>query len=89
MSDPRFVADQNLVSSLMCVPLKTRDRVIGVLTISEEPIDHTAEDLQILTILASQAAHPIENVILHKSELKAVIARNELKRSANAERFSA
>jgi len=28
-SDPRFVA-QNLVSSLMCVPLKTRDRVMSL-----------------------------------------------------------
>jgi sigma-B regulation protein RsbU (phosphoserine phosphatase) len=80
-SDPRFVAGQNPVSSLMCAPLKTRDRVMGVLTISnQEPIDYKAEDLQLLTILASQAAHAIENVILHKSELKAAVARNEIEK---------
>lgn len=80
-SDSRFVAGQNPVSSLMCVPLKTQDRVMGVLTISnEEPIDYKAEDLQLLTILASQAAHAIENSILHKSELKAAVTRNEIEK---------
>ena len=80
-SDARFVADHNPISSLMCVPLKTRERVMGVLTISnEEPIDYKAEDLQLLTILASQAAHAIENATLHKSELKSAIARNEIEK---------
>lgn len=80
-SNPRIATDQNSVSSLMCVPLKTQDRVMGVVTIGNgEPIDYTAEDLQLLTILASQAAHAIENITLHKSELKAAIAQHEMEK---------
>jgi phosphoserine phosphatase RsbU/P len=80
-SDPRFVAGANPVSSLICAPLKTRNSVIGVVNFSQdEPIDYTAEDLQLLATLASQAAQAIENAVLHESQLKDAVARNEIEK---------
>jgi sigma-B regulation protein RsbU (phosphoserine phosphatase) len=79
--DPRFVAGANPVSSLICAPLKTRNNVIGVVNFSQsEPIDYTAEDLQLLATLASQAAQAIENAVLHESQLKDAVARNEIEK---------
>lgn len=80
-SDPRFVPGANPVSSLICAPLKTRTNVIGVVNFSQnEPIDYTAEDLQLLATLASQAAQAIENAVLHESQLKDAVARNEIEK---------
>ena len=84
-ADPRYLKrldpGKNTVQALMGVPLKTQDRVLGVLVIgNENPVDYTTEDLQLLTIIASQAAQAIENVILHNSEIRSAIARNELEK---------
>jgi phosphoserine phosphatase RsbU/P len=81
LSDSRFVAGKNPVSSLMCVPLKTRSKVLGVLNISHaQPTEYTEQQMQTLTILGAQAAQAIENAILHKNELKAAIAQNEIEK---------
>ena len=86
-SDPRFVPGKNPVSSIMCVPLKIHERVIGVLNVSnEEPIDYTAEDLKILTTLASQAVSVIETAIRHKNQIKEVMARTELEKGRQIQR---
>jgi len=86
-SDPRFVPGENPVSSLICVPLKTRERVIGVFNVSnQEPIDYKAEDLKILTTLASQAVAAIENAIRHKNQIKEAIARTELEKGRQIQR---
>lgn len=68
MSDARYVSGAIRVSSLMCAPLKIKDRVIGVIYISsEEPVHYTAEDLKLLSALAFQAAADIENARLYDS----------------------
>jgi len=66
-SDTRFVADAATpVSSLMCAPLKVKDKVIGVITISTEaPHTYTADELKMLSSLAVQAASVIENATLY------------------------
>ncbi len=52
--------------SFMCAPLKTRDKIIGVMNISHEnKVNYTAEDLKFLTTLASQGAMVIENARLY------------------------
>jgi HD-GYP domain-containing protein (c-di-GMP phosphodiesterase class II) len=52
--------------SFMCAPLKTRDKIIGVINISHEnKIHYTAEDLKFFTTLASQGAMVIENARLY------------------------
>jgi HD-GYP domain-containing protein (c-di-GMP phosphodiesterase class II) len=52
--------------SFMCAPLKTRDKIIGVINISHEnKIQYTATDLKFFSTLASQAAMVIENARLY------------------------
>ncbi len=67
-SDARYVPGAIRVSSLMCAPLKIKDRVIGVIYISsEDPVQYTAEDLKLLSAIAYQAAADIENARLYDS----------------------
>ncbi|HIE51807.1 MAG TPA: GAF domain-containing protein [Armatimonadetes bacterium] len=51
----------------LCVPLKVKDRVIGVLNLSgrRQGGNFTAEDLELVVTLASQAATAIENAQLY------------------------
>lgn len=67
-ADSRFVHGAIRASSLMCAPLKIKDRVIGVIYVSsEEPVQYTAEDLKLLSAIAFQAAADIENARLYDS----------------------
>jgi len=69
-NDPRFVAGENSISSLICVPLKTQNGCLGVINISsQEPANYKAQDLKFATSLASIAAAAIENAMLHKNKL--------------------
>ena len=62
LSDRRYIKGENTVHSLICVPLGSNDRVIGVLNIScEDAHNYTAEDLNLATALAFQASMSIEN----------------------------
>lgn len=56
------------LESAMCVPLKSKDRCIGVLNLSGRTngADFTEEDLKILTILASHAASAIDIAQLYQ-----------------------
>ena len=65
--DERFVADAStLVSSLMCAPLKVKNKVIGVINVStEQPHTYTADELKLLSSLAIQVAAVIENARLY------------------------
>ncbi len=56
------------MESAMCVPLKSKDRCIGVLNLSgrRDGGDFTDEDLKILTILASHAASAIDIAQLYR-----------------------
>jgi signal transduction histidine kinase/CheY-like chemotaxis protein len=54
--------------SLLCAPLRARDRILGVLTISREgEREFAPEDLDFLTAVASHAAIAIENARLVES----------------------
>ncbi len=67
-SDPRYVRGAKMPGSLMCSPLRTKEKVIGVMLIStEHPVTYTAEDLKLFTTLSSQAAVAIENARLYDS----------------------
>ena len=67
-SDPRYVLGPKMLSSLMCSPLRTKEKVIGVMRVStEQPVTYTAEDLKLFTTLSSQAAVAIENARLYDS----------------------
>jgi len=69
--DPRFgdtgsIRRQSIRSSI-CVPLKTRDKVIGVLYVDNVsvPMRFVAEDLEFLSVFGNQAAVAIENSKLY------------------------
>ncbi|MFB8788539.1 MAG: adenylate/guanylate cyclase domain-containing protein [Potamolinea sp.] len=80
-SDPRFIPRKNRVSSLMCAPLNTTQKVIGVINISnEKQTNYTASDLKLLTAIASQAAAAIENALLHENKLKEARIKSNLER---------
>ena len=69
--DPRFgdtssIMKQSIRSSI-CVPLKTREKVIGVLYVDNVsvPMRFVAEDLEFLSVFGNQAAVAIENSKLY------------------------
>ncbi|MCF6148569.1 MAG: GAF domain-containing protein [Candidatus Kuenenia sp.] len=81
VSDPRFVNGHNIISSLLCAPLKLKDRILGVINLSSHPsYAYSAEDLKLLNILASQAASFIDNAILYENKIKTENIKTHLQR---------
>ena len=80
--DPRFYRQVDLITSfqtrsILGVPLKVQDRVIGVLEVlnKRDSAPFTDEDLEILGALAAQAAVAIENArLFEQSDLLADLA---------------
>ncbi|HEY9851841.1 MAG TPA: ATP-binding protein [Leptolyngbyaceae cyanobacterium] len=71
-SDPRFTNSREPISSLICVPLKRNDRLIGAIAIfSQTPITYSASDLKLLSVFASQAAVAIEKALLYEQSCTA------------------
>jgi sigma-B regulation protein RsbU (phosphoserine phosphatase) len=73
--DPRYIAAVKNVRSEMVIPLMLKDRCIGVFDLeSPELAAFTKKHVELLTLLASQAAVAIENARLYES-----IRDNELR----------
>ena len=50
--DDRYVPGENTVSSMMCAPLKSKGKTLGVVNVSAEtPFNYTSEDLKFFTTL--------------------------------------
>jgi CheY-like chemotaxis protein len=91
--DPRFYADVDRGTgfqsrSILCVPLKVRERVIGVLeainkTGGSEGVTFTPEDLELMTTLASWVAVAVENAWLNRAT-KEMAAAAALKQTVTA-----
>lgn len=80
--DPRFMPAGKNIRSLLCVPLKTKKGVIGVINLSNK-LDgeiFTARDAKLLYVLASHAANFIENAILYENKLNEDILRRNMER---------
>lgn len=66
-SDSRYIEGANRLNSLICAPLKVKEKVIGVFNIgSDEPVQYTAEHLKFSTVLALHLAITIENARLYE-----------------------
>jgi HD-GYP domain-containing protein (c-di-GMP phosphodiesterase class II) len=71
-SDPRFCGDVDelsgfLTTSLICVPLKSKGSVVGVLeALNKRSGPFVTEDLDVLEILANQVAVALENARLYE-----------------------
>jgi two-component system, response regulator PdtaR len=68
-TDPRYnnveIAKKEGLCSLLCVPLKVKDKIIGVLNLyTSEPHDFIESEIRIFTTVANQAAVVIENAQL-------------------------
>lgn len=69
--DPRYIKIVDDVRSELAIPLLLKDRCIGVIDLeSPEPDAFSKRDVEILTLLAGQAAVAIENANLYE-ELRA------------------
>ncbi|OIQ75097.1 cyclic di-GMP phosphodiesterase response regulator RpfG [mine drainage metagenome] len=66
-ADPRFATSAVAVRSLMYAPLKAQGAVVGVIIVGHDlALSYSAEDLKLLTTLASLAASAIENASLYE-----------------------
>jgi sigma-B regulation protein RsbU (phosphoserine phosphatase) len=75
--DPRYIKVVDDVRSELAVPMLLKDRCIGVFDLESPELDaFTKRDIEILTLLASQAAVAIENARLYE-EVSANEARLE------------
>jgi adenylate cyclase len=79
--DPRYIINENECYALICAPILTKDRTIGVVNISNsEPVSYTSQDLKLFTAIVTQASGAIENAILHESKLREQRIKNNLER---------
>jgi GAF domain-containing protein len=77
-SDVRFAGSNQSPSSMICAPLMSKKKAIGViLLVSDEYVTYTAADLNLLNTLASQAAPAIENALLYERTLREAQEREE------------
>lgn len=86
--DPRYYQAREQTRSEMVAPIISNDRVIGVFDLESNEIDaYTDDDLQVLTLLASQVAIIIEKAELHEQliEKKRIQAQLEVARQVQLE----
>ena len=74
-TDPRYIKVVEDIRSELVIPLMIKDRCIGVFDLESPDLDaFKKDDVQILTLLASQAAVAIENARLYET-----ISSNEVR----------
>jgi adenylate cyclase len=80
-TDSRYIPSETPAYALICAPLRTKDKTIGVINISNSnPVSYSSKDLKLFTALTSQASAAIENALLHESKLKEERIKNNLER---------
>jgi signal transduction histidine kinase/pSer/pThr/pTyr-binding forkhead associated (FHA) protein len=76
MSDKRFAAGKSVhdfgIRSAMCVPIKGRERILGVIHVDCSVSEHTysTEQLRLLTAVGYQTGLAIENVRLYEATVQ-------------------
>jgi phosphoserine phosphatase RsbU/P len=81
--DPRYVNARRETRSEMVAPIVSSEQVIGVFDLeSDEPDAYTADDMEVLSMLASQVAIAVEKAMLyeHSVERKRLQAQLEVAR---------
>ncbi|MBI4619444.1 MAG: chemotaxis protein CheW [Desulfobacterales bacterium] len=88
--DPRYIDDFQTDQSLLCTPLKTKNRVIGILKLSDKKRGDifTANDLKLASAISIQAGLFMENVIFHELKVQEKIIEKEQLFSDDLERLS-
>ncbi len=69
-ADPRFIPGQMKFETLLCAPLKSKNKIIGVINLSNSHGNFfNLDDLKLLRVLAIYASNAIENArVLSKTE---------------------
>jgi adenylate cyclase len=86
LNDHRFQASESILQQVihasMCVPLKPRDDIIGLIYVDNLSLTniYAQEDLEFLTSLANQAAIAIENAQLYQKIQTEAVMRSKLER---------
>ena len=76
MSDKRFTSGKSVhnlgIRSTICVPIRGRDRILGVIQVDCNVSDQTysTEQLRLLTAIGSQTGLALENVALYESAVQ-------------------
>ncbi|MDJ0705343.1 MAG: GAF domain-containing protein [Leptolyngbyaceae cyanobacterium MO_188.B28] len=88
-SNPRRRLEHSRTGSLICVPLRNKDKVIGAIALKRlrSSTPYSSEDLKLLTTLAFQAAGVI-NALVHEQKLKESRQNDLLFRLSNQIRVS-
>ncbi|MGQ0600380.1 MAG: GAF domain-containing protein, partial [Anaerolineales bacterium] len=64
-AQPRYAPDESMIRSLMALPLKVGSRITGVLSVQTYQLQaYATEDIELLKLLATQAAIALENASL-------------------------
>ncbi|MGK7923879.1 MAG: adenylate/guanylate cyclase domain-containing protein [Spirulina sp.] len=83
--DIHHLSNSDRLHSLIGVPLKGRDRILGAIVIGSNANKYyTAAELKLLNTLASQAATAIENAILYLKHLQEERIKSNLERYISA-----
>jgi phosphoserine phosphatase RsbU/P len=78
-ADPRHVDNGHAIASLICTPLRVKERVTGLIAFSSAaPVSYAAADLKLLNTLALQTASALENARLFERTVQAARDRERL-----------
>lgn len=76
----RGTLDRN-ITSLICAPLRSGERVVGVLRVTDtRPAAWNAGDLKLVTSLAAQAASALQGAELHRNRMREMALKHHLQR---------
>lgn len=88
--DPRFKGvdrEETKIRSMLCVPLKVKDRMIGLISLFNKKEEaFTPDDQRLVAIIAMQSAQVIENARLYEEEKKLQQMEEDLKTARNIQR---
>ncbi len=89
-NDAQFITAQEKTKrynskSFICVPMKLRERVVGVMNVTDKPRGEIFDsfDLRVLSTVANQVAETYENVLLQKEKYERERINNELSIAAD------
>ena len=76
--------------SFLCVPMKLREKVIGVLNVTDKPRGDIFDsfDLRVLSTVANQVAETYENVMLQKRDIEREIMDKDLAIAAEIQKMA-
>ena len=80
--DERYLFGLKDSRSELCVPIKIKDRIIGVIDVESKELNAFSEDQRLLETLASQAAIAMENARLFGEEKRAKEQREKARKEA-------